>query len=124
MTGVYKFTIASDDNSDMYIGLDPNGDPFNMTKILEFGRWVGPWIWTKYSEQTSSEVTLTAGQKYLYQCYHKEVTAPVVRVRALKSASRCGSRANLFFLFPPTHGGMSRRIDLRGENRLEGSCWR
>eukprot|EP00959_Pyramimonas_sp_CCMP1952_P388988 8150350-Pyramimonas_sp.AAC.1 len=55
----------------MWVGLNP-ADPFNKTQVLDFTRWTASWTYDRYSEQKSSYYSLTAGQKYYYEAYHKE----------------------------------------------------
>jgi len=69
-TGSYTFWIASDDYSELWLSSDIN--PANETKIAEVPGWTNSRQWSKFAEQESSPVMLTAGQAYYIKALHKE----------------------------------------------------
>ena len=69
-TGTYRFWIASDDSSELR--LSPNASPSGATVRASVSGATGRYEWTKYSTQTSSTVTLVAGQPYYIEVRHKE----------------------------------------------------
>ncbi|MFA6514638.1 MAG: PA14 domain-containing protein, partial [Patescibacteria group bacterium] len=71
-TGSYRFYIASDDYSDLYLSTDAN--PANKVKIATVAGWTNSREWTKYAGQTSALINLTAGQTYYIEAIHKEGT--------------------------------------------------
>mgnify|MGYP003835807941 CR=1 FL=1 len=72
-TGSYTFWIAGDDNCELWLSTD--GTPTNAAMIANVPGWTDSRVWTKYpSEQESSPVTMTAGQKYYIEVLHKEYT--------------------------------------------------
>lgn len=71
-TGSYTFWIAGDDNCQLKLSTD--GSPADAVIIAQVTNWTNSREWTKYSSQTSSPVTLTAGHKYYIEVLHKENT--------------------------------------------------
>jgi hypothetical protein len=76
-TGTYTFYIASDDGSRLFLGADTNPvntDPALGNQIAEVpgGNWTNANEWTKFPEQKSAPVALTAGQYYYVEVLHKE----------------------------------------------------
>lgn len=69
-TGDYRFQIASDDNSQLFIGLD--GTPHNLSLIAQVPGWTNPRQWTKYPHQLSGLVHLTQGENYYLSVLMKE----------------------------------------------------
>ena len=69
-TGSYTFWIASDDNSQLW--LSTSGNPANTMMIASVPGYTNSRQWDKYSQQQSSAITLTAGQKYYIEVLHKE----------------------------------------------------
>ncbi len=71
-TGNYTFWISSDDNSQLW--LSTSDDPAGKTLIASVSGWTNPREWTKFSSQQSTQVALTAGQRYYVEVLHKEGT--------------------------------------------------
>ncbi len=69
-TGSYMFWIASDDDSELWLSTDDN--PANVSRIAYVSGYTPSRYWTKYPEQQSSPISLTAGQKYYIEVLHKE----------------------------------------------------
>jgi len=69
-SGLYRFWIASDDGSDLY--LSTNSDPANATRIAFVAGWTGSRQWFNNASQESAEIYLAAGQKYYIEAIHKE----------------------------------------------------
>ncbi|MHC4642744.1 MAG: FN3 associated domain-containing protein, partial [Planctomycetota bacterium] len=72
VSGSYTFWIASDDNSELW--LSTNVDPADKDLIAYVPGWTDPRQWTSFTEQRSSSIALTAGQKYYIEALHKEGT--------------------------------------------------
>ena len=73
-TGNYTFWIASDDQSELWISDDDQ--PASLTKRASVTGATASREWTKYPEQKSRLLALTAGQKYYYEVYQKNGGAP------------------------------------------------
>jgi hypothetical protein len=69
-TGEYTFWIASDDNSELWLGAD--NTPDRISKIASVGGHTAGREWTKYTSQTSLPITLQAGKSYYIEALHKE----------------------------------------------------
>ena len=70
VTGQYRFWIASNDEGQLR--LSTNRDPANSTLIAGVPQWSGPREWNKFPQQTSSLITLQAGQSYYVEALMKE----------------------------------------------------
>lgn len=70
MTGTYRFWIASDDASQLY--LSTNDSPVNKRLIAQVVGWTPPRAWTVESGQSSALISLTAGQRYYIEALMKE----------------------------------------------------
>jgi len=70
MGGNYRFWIASDDNSILYLSSDDT--QANIQPIASVPDWTHPRQWDKYSQQQSAEIPLEAGQIYYIRALHKE----------------------------------------------------
>jgi uncharacterized protein (DUF1800 family) len=73
-TGNYTFWIASDDQSELWISDDDQ--PASLTKRAWVTGATASREWTKYPEQKSRLLALTAGQKYYYEVYQKNGATP------------------------------------------------
>ena len=64
ITGQYRFWIASDDSSELW--LSTNSDPANAQRIayVAGGRWTNPRQWDRFPTQQSAPVLLEAGKSY------------------------------------------------------------
>ena len=62
VTGLYKFWIASDDTSDLFLSTDESAA--NAQIIAQENAWNDSEDWTEYSSQQSAPVTLQAGNRY------------------------------------------------------------
>jgi hypothetical protein len=71
-TGYYVFSIAGDDNCELY--LSPNQNPAAKKKIASVGSYTGSRQWSKYASQKSKPVRLKAGKRYYIEVLHKENT--------------------------------------------------
>jgi uncharacterized repeat protein (TIGR01451 family) len=72
LTGQYRFWIASDDNSQLW--LSTNSDPANKQLIASVADWTNSQEWTKFASQQSALISLTAGQQYYIEALQKEGT--------------------------------------------------
>jgi pimeloyl-ACP methyl ester carboxylesterase len=70
MTGAYRFWIASNDNSELWLSTDT--DPLKRLKIASVTGSTNVRQWTKYASQQSALITLQAGTKYYIEALHKE----------------------------------------------------
>lgn len=69
-TGNYIFWIASDNESELWLSTDDQ--PANKIKIASVPGFTTSRNWTKYSQQKSSSINLTAGKKYYIEAIHRE----------------------------------------------------
>ncbi len=71
INGSYTLWIASNESSELWLSTD--GDPANASLIAEVPGWTNQRQWDKYpSDQQSSPIYLTAGQKYYIEVLYKE----------------------------------------------------
>jgi hypothetical protein len=68
-TGTYRFWIAGDDNSELWISTGTN--PANVSLVASVPGWTSPRQWDKYAAQTGTRV-LTSGQYYYVSALMKE----------------------------------------------------
>jgi PA14 domain/Immunoglobulin domain/Immunoglobulin I-set domain len=71
-TGSYTFWIASDDNSELWLGT--NDQPSTARVIASVPQWTNAREWTKYSQQQSAAISLNAGTRYYIEARQKEAT--------------------------------------------------
>ena len=69
-TGNYTFWIASDDQSELWISTDDQ--PANLVRRGYVTGYTNSRQWTKYPEQKSPLLALTAGQKYYFEVLQRE----------------------------------------------------
>ncbi|WP_205880831.1 lamin tail domain-containing protein, partial [Limisphaera ngatamarikiensis] len=69
-TGNYRFWIASDDASQLYLSTDDN--PANKRLIAQVVGWTAPREWTREPGQASDLIPLTAGRRYYIEALMKE----------------------------------------------------
>ena len=69
-TGMYRFWIASDDQSELWLSSDEN--PTNKVRIALVPERTSQREWTKYPEQKSAAISLVAGRNYYIEALHKE----------------------------------------------------
>ncbi len=70
LTGNYTFNVTSDDASRLYLGT--NSNPQNKSMIASVPGWTNITEHTKYAQQTSTTIALTAGTKYYVELLQKE----------------------------------------------------
>lgn len=70
ISGDYTFWIATDDNGELWLSTDEN--PTNAAMIANVPGWTTDYEWDKFTEQQSSLVTLTAGERYYVEVLMKE----------------------------------------------------
>jgi autotransporter-associated beta strand protein len=68
-TGNYTFSISADDAAELRIS--PDADPLNAVTRASVSFATNPYDWTTYPGQTSSAVSLTAGQVCYIEARHK-----------------------------------------------------
>jgi hypothetical protein len=69
-TGNYKFVIASDDGSELWLATD--GVPANKTRVAFTTAVTGYQNWTNNANQLSADIALVAGQRCYIEALHKE----------------------------------------------------
>ena len=69
-TGNYRFWIASDDASQLFVSTDAT--PANRQLVASVTLWTSAREWTKESSQQSALIPLVAGQKYYLEALMKE----------------------------------------------------
>ena len=70
-TGVYRFYIASDDESSLLFNAAGAGEA-GAVQIASVTGWTSARQWNKYGSQQSAAISLTAGQHYFIKALHKE----------------------------------------------------
>ena len=70
VTGDYKFWIASDDSSELWLGSTANYG--TKALIASVTGWTGYRDWVKYASQESGLISLEAGKQYYIEALHKE----------------------------------------------------
>jgi chitodextrinase len=70
VTGKYTFYLCSDDNGELWLSED--NQPANKVKIAYIEEWTNSREWTKSATQKSSELYLTAGQRYYFEALMKQ----------------------------------------------------
>ncbi|MCB0154992.1 MAG: discoidin domain-containing protein, partial [Anaerolineae bacterium] len=70
VSGQYRFWIAGDDNSELWLSTDESSA--NAVRIANVPGWSNSREWNKFSEQQSSLITLQAGQRYYIEALQKE----------------------------------------------------
>lgn len=70
VTGEYRFWIASNDKSELWLSADAS--PENKTMIAHVEGYTNVRQWAKYPGQQSATVALVAGRKYYIEALHKE----------------------------------------------------
>lgn len=71
-SGNYLFNLTSDDASELFLSTDASSS--NKVMIASVAGWTGTTEHTKYTTQTSSSISLVAGQNYYVELLHKEGT--------------------------------------------------
>lgn len=69
-TGLYRFQIASDDNSGLYFSNSDNPDDAQL--IASVPEWTQPREWNKYPMQLSGQISLNEGEVYYLSALMKE----------------------------------------------------
>ncbi|MCW1923424.1 PA14 domain-containing protein [Luteolibacter arcticus] len=69
-SGNFKFWIASDDASELWLSTDAN--PANKVRIAHTTAFTDPRQWNKYATQESGSLPLIAGTTYYIEALHKE----------------------------------------------------
>ncbi|MGA1824592.1 MAG: DUF6288 domain-containing protein [bacterium] len=70
VSGSYTFWIASDDNGELWLSTDESAT--HKQRIAYVPDWTSSREWTKFTEQRSGSITLTAGQRYYIEAIQKE----------------------------------------------------
>jgi xyloglucan-specific exo-beta-1,4-glucanase len=70
VTGDYRFWIASDDSSQLWLSSDAN--PANKKQIAGVTEWTSAQQWDRFTAQQSQVIRLQAGQRYYLEVLHKQ----------------------------------------------------
>ncbi|HMN30075.1 MAG TPA: PA14 domain-containing protein, partial [Caldilineaceae bacterium] len=70
VNGEYRFWIASDDSSELWLSSD--ADPANARLIASVATWTGRHQWEQSPSQLSAPVQLQAGERYYLEIRHKQ----------------------------------------------------
>ena len=75
VTGDYRFWIASDDSSELWLSTDAT--PLNARKIASVPRlyWADPHQWSKFPSQYSDTIRLKAGETYYVEALQEQTGA-------------------------------------------------
>ncbi len=69
-SGQFKFWISGDDNCELWLGTGASYT--SRRRIANVPGWTAALQWTKYTNQASGPISLTAGQPYYIEVLHKE----------------------------------------------------
>ncbi|MBY6070334.1 fibronectin type III domain-containing protein [Marinobacter salsuginis] len=69
-TGAYTFFVSGDDETEFW--LSPSADNTQKQLVAEVPAWTYELVYTKYASQRSSDIQLTAGNRYYFEIIHKE----------------------------------------------------
>jgi hypothetical protein len=70
VSGDYRFWIASDDDSELWLGTDAH--PASRRRIAAVDGWTDPRQWDAQAGQQSEAIPLQAGRAYFIEALHKE----------------------------------------------------
>jgi YVTN family beta-propeller protein len=70
ITGIYRFWIASDDESRLELSTTSN--PADSGQIASVPSWTNPREWTKFGQQASVAINLELGKRYYIEALMKE----------------------------------------------------
>jgi len=73
-SGVYRFSIASDDSSRLLLGTDAS--PESRRVIASVGSYTRPHDWTRTPSQRSGEIHLEQGRSYYLEIVHHQASGP------------------------------------------------
>ncbi len=71
-TGEYRFWIASDDSSELWLGTNASPDSARKIASVQPNKWTELHEWTRYPSQVSEPVFLKAGEKYYLEAVHEQ----------------------------------------------------
>lgn len=74
LTGAYRFWIASDNTSELYLSSDE--DPLHKTPIASVSGFTASRQWTKEPNQQSGPLTLEGGHRYYLEAVMQQSTGP------------------------------------------------
>ena len=69
-TGEYRFFVATDDNSELWLSTD--ADPANAVQITQESQWRGVRNYGDEDESNSAPIFLEKGKAYFIECFAKE----------------------------------------------------
>lgn len=72
VSGTWRFWIASDDSSELWLGTSATATATTATRIAYLTGSASARQWTKSTTQKSADRTLTAGTRYYIEALHKE----------------------------------------------------
>ncbi|HYE07846.1 MAG TPA: hypothetical protein VEL07_20180 [Planctomycetota bacterium] len=109
VAGAYRFTIAGDDNCELWLATD--GVAAHRSLIARVPGWTGSREWTKFPEQRSALITLSAGQRCYVEALQKEgsggdnLAVAWTFPNGASEAPIPGHRLSPYVATPPSTGG-------------------
>jgi signal transduction histidine kinase len=71
-TGEYRFWIASDDSSELWLGTNASPDSARKIASVQPNRWTELHEWNRFPSQGSEPMLLKAGEKYYIEAVHEQ----------------------------------------------------
>ena len=71
-TGEYRFWIASDDSSELWLGTNASPESSRKIAVVEPNKWTVLHEWNRFPSQGSEPVFLKAGEKYYLEAVHEQ----------------------------------------------------
>lgn len=71
-TGEYRFWIASDDSSELWLGTNTSPESARKIAAVEPNKWTMLHEWNRFPSQGSKPVLLKAGEKYYIEAVHEQ----------------------------------------------------
>jgi signal transduction histidine kinase len=72
VTGEYRFWIASDDSSELWLGTNASPESARKIAAVEPNKWTVLHEWNRFPSQGSEPVFLKAGEKYYLEAVHEQ----------------------------------------------------
>jgi signal transduction histidine kinase len=74
VTGSYRFWIASDNSSELWLGTDAGPETVRRVASVPRFNWVEPREWSRFPSQRSELIPLQAGELYYIEALHEQTT--------------------------------------------------
>ena len=72
VTGEYRFWIASDDSSELWLGTNASPESAQKIASVQPNRWTELREWNRFPSQGSEPASLKAGEKYYIEAVHEQ----------------------------------------------------